>query len=249
VSCWRPLQWDSEQFGFRAARVELPAATGDYTAARARAAGLVETALAECRAQGIRHVTARADAGELASIHALEAAGFETIDGIQTFALALAGRSQCPPLPGLAVRLFEPAELEQVLAIARSSYMYDRFHADAALPAGVADALHETWLRNSCNGTAADAVIVAARGPTVAGYVTCKLEAIRGVIVLVATAGGARRSGVARAATEGALAWFRGRGVETVEVGTQLRNIPAARLYEGCGFRLVGVTMTLRKVL
>jgi RimJ/RimL family protein N-acetyltransferase len=47
----------------------------------------------------------------------------------------------------------------------------------------------------------------------------------------------------------GSLRWFATHGMETVEVGTQLRNIPAARLYESLGFRLAGASLTLRKIL
>lgn len=35
--------------------------------------------------------------------------------------------------------------------------------------------------------------------------------------------------------------------MDIVEVGTQLRNIPASRLYEDCGFRLVASNLSLRK--
>jgi ribosomal protein S18 acetylase RimI-like enzyme len=49
------------------------------------------------------------------------------------------------------------------------------------------------------------------------------------------------------AITRGALDWFRDQGVDIVEVGTQLSNIPASRLYESCGFRLVASSLSLRK--
>ena len=90
-----------------------------------------------------------------------------------------------------------------------------------------------------------------------AGFVTCRLDreaapvlgGALGTIVLVATAAGARGRGVARHATLGALDWFRDQGAVMVEVGTQMRNIPAGRLYETCGFRLIGVSITLRRLL
>ena len=63
----------------------------------------------------------------------------------------------------------------------------------------------------------------------------------------MATALDARGRGIAKATTYGALDWFREQGVDIVEVGTQLRNIPASRLYEACGFRLVASSLSLRK--
>jgi ribosomal protein S18 acetylase RimI-like enzyme len=70
-----------------------------------------------------------------------------------------------------------------------------------------------------------------------------------GTIVLVATAAEARGRGVARQATGAALASMRRHAVDVAQVGTQLANIPAARLYESCGFRLAGVDLTFRKLL
>jgi RimJ/RimL family protein N-acetyltransferase len=103
----------------------------------------------------------------------------------------------------------------------------------------------------------ADAVVIACAGNTVLGYVTCCIdkEATRvlgrgcGEIGMVATISKARQAGVASAATYSSLDWFASQGVEVVEVGTQLRNIAAARLYERCGFRLTAVNYTWRKLL
>jgi ribosomal protein S18 acetylase RimI-like enzyme len=119
----------------------------------------------------------------------------------------------------------------------------------------VADRVNETWTRNCCLGSAADAVVVAEEEGRVASYVTCQADsqadrqARNGIIVLVATAVWARGRGAARRASAAALHWFAERGIETVEVGTQLRNIPAARLYESLGFRLTRTSLTFRKVL
>ena len=256
IAAWRVLRWDTEQFGFPAARLELLAAAGDYPVARETLGSLLRETLSDAQAQGIRHMVARVDAGNLAAIHALEEGRFETIDGIQTFALRLRRSS---PGPGTSVetRLYRDADLPQVLAIARNAYILDRFHADTALTAEKADAVNQEWVRNSCLGKAADAVIVACAGDRVLGYVTCKLHRETsaalglslGSIGMVATAAVARGRGVATTGTRAALEWFRGRNVDLVEVGTQMRNIAAGRLYEKCGFRLSAASLTLRKVL
>jgi len=257
LACWSSLAWDTSQMGMAAGRLDLLLHRGQYAEARAGKAALLEELLEACRRQGVRHVTARVDAGDLSSLHALGAAGLEIIDGIQTFSLRLAQAPWAGPDNGLEVRAYRPSDLEQVLSIARTAYVHDRFHADPALTSETADALNEDWVRNCCLGTAADGVIVAAEGDRVLGYVTCKVDRRSaeelamcfGSVVLVATAAPARGRGVARQATLGALEWFRSQGVDVVEVGTQLSNIPAARLYEGCGFRLAAVTLTLRKLL
>jgi ribosomal protein S18 acetylase RimI-like enzyme len=247
AACWGRLTWDSEMFGFPAGRLH-------FLVGPAVQAALVEVVLGDARRCGIRHLTARVDAGDVGTIQALEAAEFRLVDGLQTFSLVVMER---PAERGAGIRGFRADDLEAVCAIARSAYVLDRFHADTALVPGVADRLHETWVRNSCLGQVADYVVIAERDEVVAGFVTCKLDleaaavlgGALGTIVLVATAAAARGRGLARAATLGALDWFREQGAAVVEVGTQLRNIPAGRLYESCGFRLRGVSLTLRRIL
>ena len=248
AATWRKLEWDTQQFGFPAARLELLDAYGSYADAHGQKRKLLSAVFEECREAGIRHLTARVDTGDFTSIHALEEAGFQLIDGIQTFQLSL--QDDCP-LPPAGARLFEPGDLPEILEIGRTAFTFDRFHADPALCAAVADKVNENWTRNCCEGSAADAVVVAEESGRVASYVTCKIdfEGDRGVIILVATAEWARGRGAARRASTAALRWFAGQGLDSVEVGTQLRNIPAARLYESLGFRLVRTSLTFRKML
>jgi ribosomal protein S18 acetylase RimI-like enzyme len=141
--------------------------------------------------------------------------------------------------------------LPQVLEIGRTAFTLDRFHADPVLSPAVADQVNESWTRNCCLGIAADAVVVAEEKERLASYVTCRTDsqARRGIIILVATAEWARGRGAARRASSAALHWFASQGMESVEVGTQLRNIPAARLYESLGFRMTRTSLTFRKVL
>jgi len=251
---WSPLAWDSEQFGFPAARIDLLLARGDYHTATAIKSQLLTEALEECGEKGVRHVTARADAAAFSSIHAFERAGFQTIDQILTFGIRLDGAPALQHRSWNHVGLFHPKHLDGVLAIARTAYRFDRFHADPSLPAGVADRLHEAWMRNSCLHGGADAVFVATVEDKVASYVTVKLDrgapgAWLATIVLVATADWARGRGMAREATLASLDWCREQGVAAVQVGTQLRNVAASRLYENCGFRFAGGSISLRKVL
>lgn len=248
VATWRNLEWDSEQFGIPAARLDLLEACGSYAEARAAKQKLLASVLDQCGKSGVRHISARVDTGDFTTIHALEDAGFELIDGIQTFLLSLNGNHASEPS---GTRLFEPKDLPEVLEIGRTAFIFDRFHADPALSTAVADRVNESWTRTCCLGIAADAVVVAEEEARVASYVSCRndTQARRGVIILVATAEWARGRGAARRASAAALHWFAEHGAEAVEVGTQLRNIPAARLYESLGFRLTRTGLTFRKVL
>jgi ribosomal protein S18 acetylase RimI-like enzyme len=256
LACWTALPWDSEMFGFPAARIDFLLADGGNGVEIERQ--LLGETLDTARKRGIRHIIARVPAAG-SSLGALAWYGFETIDEIHTFSLSLAGGwRELDRRPGsIETRLFQERDLPQVLEIARRSYTLDRFHADAALDTAAADRIHEVWLRNSCSGKAADAVVVAAAGSTVLGYATCKLDGEIGegrgprfgTIVLVATAEHARNRGAGMACTSAALRWFQSRNADFVHVGTQRRNIPATRLYEKCGFRLTANTTTWRKLL
>jgi RimJ/RimL family protein N-acetyltransferase len=248
TAAWRVLAWDSEQFGIPAARLDQLDAPGPYAEARDHKRQLLAAVLDQCRQAGIHHLSARVDSGDFTTIHALEEAGFELLDGIQTFLLPLKEKHAWPPS---GTRPFEPGDLPEILEIARTAFVFDRFHADPALPPGAAGRVKESWTRNCCLGTAADAVVVAEEEGRVASYVACRADrnAGHGTILLVATAGWARGRGAARRASSAALHWFGGQGLKAVEVGTALRNIPAARLYEGLGFRLIRTSLTFRKVL
>ncbi len=257
LSCWSTLAWDSKMYGFPAAKLDFLLASGEDAEEIKRI--LLDEALDRARRKGIRHLITRADADDQSTMRILEQSRFEIIDGIQTFSLRLPANlngwhdSDSKP----ETRLFEESDLVQVLEIARSSYIFDRFHADDVIANATADRINEEWLANSCKGNAADAVLVSVNGPLVLGYATCKIDRETreglgvsfGTIVMVATAGSARNQGVGKACTAAAIRWFQNQNVDVVLVGTQLRNIPAARLYEKCGFRTISNTVTLRKVL
>lgn len=255
--CWTHLRWDSEQLGMPVAKLDLLVSTGGYQEAFERKSALLRMAAEECRIRGVRYLTARVGAADLSTIHALGRAGFDMIDGILTFSMKLEDAVRRPVANGIEVRLFQPRDLDQVLAIAQSAYTCDRFHVDRVLAPGVADRLYAAWVRRSCSGEEADAVVVAAKQGRVLSYVACKLtgesaasgEPSAGIIILVATAERARGQGVGSAAVQGALDWFREQGAQTAEVGTQMQNVAACRLYEQCGFRMSRMSLTFRRLL
>lgn len=265
MAAWKHLPWDSAHFGFSAARLEFAAAEDDGSHSRLdRLNACLALLLDDCRQEAMRHLTARADTGDLALIHSLEHHGFQLLDGIQTFALRFDGSTAAPNAnvtatweAGCRIGLFEPWQLDGVVDLAGQAYRFDRFHADSALTRETANQLHRDWLRNSCLGKAADAVFVASRSSEVLSYVTVsfdkELERCSGrklaVIVLVATSESARGQGLAKRTTRQTLDWLQAQGAHAVTVGTQLRNVAAGRLYESAGFRLAATSLTFRKLL
>jgi ribosomal protein S18 acetylase RimI-like enzyme len=237
------LPWDSGLFGLRAGRISR--LQGSAQELRY----LLPPLLLEFSRRSITHITARVPAADLSAAHLLGHFGFELIDIIQTFSRQLPAEFPAPtPPPGIQLRLHRPEDTEQICAIARRAYRFDRFHADRALTTEQADRVNEEWLRNSCRGEGADAIAVATRGHEVLSYVTCRCHqpTQSGNIIMVATHPDAQGQGLAKATTAFALAWFANQGMRKVEVGTQLRNIPASRTYEQSGFRLTSASLTWR---
>jgi len=251
------LPWDSKYLGLKAARLDYLIASGSYARQYEVKRLLLTEALAQATAHGIQHISARLNASDLSGLHVLEQAGFITVDGILTFTMELANCSITSTDGDMQTRVATTADADVASDLARDAYRHDRFHSDPAITTEQADELYAAWIRNSCAGIGADSVIVAEDGQSLLGYVTCKLQSdtkahlgkLIGTIGLVATAAQARGRGIARAATLAALRWFQQQGADIVEVGTQLRNIPASRLYQSCGFRLIDSSISLRKLL
>ena len=251
------LMWDSEQLGLSAARVEHLSATGSYTEQHRIKETLLNQVLDEAQRRGVRYLQARVDASDLSGLHVLEEAGFITVDGILTYAKEPARHEPAPPSHNFRIRLATSDDATSAADLARTAFSYDRFHSDPSVKPERADELHAAWVRNSCEGRAADAVLLAEDEEGLLGFVTCKLQQdtskhlgrMVGTIVLVAIVVRARGMGVGQAITMAALEWFRAQGTAIVEVGTQLRNIPAARLYQKCGFALVGSSVSFRRLL
>ena len=251
VAILQPLAWDSKVLGVNAARVELIIGPHD---GKATAAALLPRVVDTARRLELRHLSVRVDAADDASIHALEDAGFLNVDVLLTFRAAVIAAGIPASTAGIVLRDGVPADAAVVGELAASNFRDGRFHADPSLTQEQADAVYRTWAASCCAGTAADKVIVAVAAERVAGFVACVLDpgaggGPTGTITLIASARDLRRRGVGSLLVGAAVDWFRTRGAAAVEVGTQLRNIAAARLYGRCGFSLVGGSLSFRTII
>ena len=121
AATWRNLEWDSEQFGIPAARLDTLDASGSYAEARSNKRELLASVFDQCCQAGIRHLSTSVDTGDFTTIHALEEAGFELIDGIQTSLISLDGYHTSTP-PG--TRLFDPKNLPEWPSISAELLLY-----------------------------------------------------------------------------------------------------------------------------
>jgi len=249
------LSWDTEQLGVRAGKIGHLLPEHDYKTSCEIKHRLLERVIKGCKTGRIQYLTVRVNSHETASIHVLEHNGFAMVDGILTFSYDLREGLKRRPKSGVKTRLASTKDSSQILRIASSAFRYDRFHTDPDVPKKAADGLHSAWLRNSMAGVGADAVIIGEKNGRLLGFVTCKIDRRSrpllglsvGTIVLVAVDEKGRGKGVASTMTAAALDWFRKNGTDLVEVGTQLRNMQASRLYETSGFRLVASSLSMRR--
>lgn len=250
------LAWDTEVLRFSVARITWWLGALGPSGLRWRQQ-LLRWAIDESRKRGERYLLIRLPAADIEGIHQLEASGFRLVDGVLTFGCDL---SQLRPeeeqsVDGLRISATTAADVPALEETAAASFRIDRFHSDPFIGQERADELHRQWVRSSCQGFA-DCVLVAYDGDPI-GFTTLKLDSVAssvagvgiGLVVLVAVAPSSRRRGVARQLTLASLAWFRATGCSWVEVGTQLANIRASRVYESAGFSLVGSSLTFRLLL
>lgn len=233
ASLCRFLEWDSDFFGVRIARLQP---------ARSRPA--MERALRRARRDKIDCLYFLAGAGDAPAVRFAEDNGFRLMDLRVTLETEGAVRRGARRPKGFRFRLFAPADAAALEAIAGESHRDSRFFADPRFERARCRELYRTWIRKSCEGRA-DAVWVAeARGAAV-GYVTCVRRGKgRGEIGLVGVAPGARGKGVGHRLLVEALRWFSRKGVKRVRVATQGRNPGAQRLYERAGFATRAVELS-----
>ena len=251
------LPWDSQQLGFAAGRIDYLVAEGGYPQQHETKKALLRRVLNEANRRGIWHLSVRVDTNDLSTLHVLEETGFITVDNMLTFALDLTDHESPTVEHNFTIRPATIADCEQAAQLALNIFTKDRFHADPLINKDRADRLHAEWVRNSCKGIAADVVLLAEANDQPLGFITGKVQhdtpaqfgQMVGTIALVGCDEKVRGGGVGRALISTALDWFKQQGCDVVEVGTQLRNISASRLYQKCGFQLVGASASLRLVL
>lgn len=219
------LDWDTEFFGVRIARLQ----GGELTAAEA-------TDVAEwCSANDVACLYFLAAPDDDETVAAAESMGAHLVDVRLTFATAPRAFQGAVP-EGLNARSGTPDDLDALLPITTSSYADTRFAVDPRFSDEACAKLYRAWLENSFDGFA-DEVRVVTVDDEPAGFVTCRLDGSAGEIGLVGVAEAHRGRGAGQLAVVDALSWFADHGAARVTVATQARNLAAQRLYQAAGFR------------
>jgi ribosomal protein S18 acetylase RimI-like enzyme len=151
---------------------------------------------------------------------------------------------------GIRISAVEPGDIDQAENIAATAFLWGRFIADPMIPAGAAERVHRTWARNCCLGTHAKHVLVARKHNEVLGFIALKFQMAGdvevGSIELIAISETSRGIGIGRALVQAGCNWLSGT-VKYIVVRTELPNIPALRLYEALGFRVLNGSLYLSR--
>lgn len=222
------LQWDSELFNRRIARI--------------REDRLCDARLAEvfhwCRDRKIACLYFLGDVSDPVTVQLAEQNQFTLVD----VRLVLSCRpnianAKCDASnEQLLIRASRSSDIAKLKQIARTNHRDSRFYFDRRFPREDCDRLFETWIERSCRGYA-EVVFVGDVAATPSGYVSChRVNNSSAKIGLLGVSEAARGKGLGHCLVQRALQWFAEQEVEHVTVVTQARNIAAQRLYQRVGF-------------
>lgn len=219
------LEWDSEFFGRRIARVIINQLNLET----------IEHIVTWCNAHQIECLYFLGDAADHYTARLAEDNQFHLVDIRVTLEKQLGTLLPEKAFQG-AIRPCVINDIPALRAIASVSYRDSRFYHDPQIPESLSNTLYETWIEKSCKGHA-DIVWVAELQDRPVGYISCHLLGqAQGQIGLVGIDGARQGMGLGNKLVNKALHWFAQQNVTQVTVVTQGRNVKAQRLYQKCGF-------------
>jgi hypothetical protein len=137
---------------------------------------LLDEVLQHAASRGIHLLTCKVQPLQFAAIHALERHGFLLMDTLLDFFFHFSRtpfEKISPPqrLDGLQVRLANPEDLPELLALTETAFAkhFGRYNSDPKMPAGTGTKVYQEWVRSSFSG-AADWILIAEVNDQIAGY-------------------------------------------------------------------------------
>jgi dTDP-4-amino-4,6-dideoxy-D-galactose acyltransferase len=219
------LDWDSEFFGHRIARVASNRLTKES----------LEGVFRWCRENSIECLYFLADAADKRSATLAADNGFRFVDVRVTYEKSLEVEEDLGEKAS-EIRLSVPQDIPALSEIASLSHHDSRFYFDPGFSEAACDRLYATWIEKSCRGYS-EAVLVAEIEGQAVGYISLHLnQENKGQIGLVGVDSQARGHGLGKKLINESLRWFASQGVRRVTVITQGRNLAAQRIYLKSGF-------------
>ena len=179
---------------------------------------------------------------DLRSADALEADGWRFVETLETWRRRMPWKTLRPQ----RVRIARKADRDACMAIASKAFVFDRLHADPAIPREVADEAKKEWVKAAFEDP--DRIFVHGPGTAPAtvilGFLITRPRDHTLVIDLIAVEPQVQWGGVG---TELVKACLGVPDYRHIEAGTQSANEPARKLYHTLNFRVVKTQKSFHK--
>lgn len=223
------LDWDSDFFGIRVARI-LPLSLRTNQ---------LKSILEKLRHENVTLAYWASDSGDPESEAAGHTLGGFLADRKVTYLLDLRELDESSIKNDQRVEVYESAtpthDLEQ---LAVQSGEYSRFNLDPRISRERFEEMYRLWIRSSVAKKRAEAVMVIRETMNrTVGMVTLGHQNGKGDIGLIAVDAGSRGKGYGRALVASSLMYFLSKGDIQSQVVTQRQNVAACGLYESFGYR------------
>lgn len=244
------LDWDTEFFGFPCAKLEglfFSKEDADPVSLKRR---VINRILDEEELRDIRFLSCRIRADDLTLAHALESSGFNLMDILSIYTLNLSGRK----IPDQKPRDHKPG-MDEILSLLKrgvDGMSSGRLFSDPNIPLSQA---REFYYRVSKHylGISPCISILEDHGTTQGVAIGILDEEISrllgtryGYLWLIALAPELKGKGLGRELFEIFCDEFSGH-CDVLEIGTQIDNYPANRVYNSCGCRLESHLLTFHR--
>ena len=212
-----PLDWESQFFGLRTARVDLDG-TQLLNAETMHPWALLQ---------------AKVPAERFAAIDMLSQHGFQLAEGEADLSLSIKRTER-----QTGVRIAREAQIAPLRAAAQHAFTQSRFRAPW-FPAQASGEFYARWIENAVRGTFDHQCLIAVDDDgELQGFVSLREVAGDARIGLLAVLPQAQGNGVGQRLMLAAADWGRVRQLNRLRVATQLSNLAAMRLYLRSGARL-----------
>ena len=225
------LDWDTEFFGHRIARVTRALLEPDF----------LRSVLDWCQEHAIECLYFLAESNDPHTVWLAQQNNFHLVEIRVILERSLkdwdpATRSRAAD-DDVQIRFVEPDDIPVLQDIARTSYVDSRFYFDRHFSEENWQSYYATWVKKSCSG-GADLALAAVKNGELIGYITGLVdkENNTGIYELTGVRESARRSGVGQELFRSGLDWYVRNNVPAIWVATQGRNVTTQRMIQRHGF-------------
>lgn len=226
---WKIDPFDSKILGLNAAKITSIETVSD-----------IKPLVDDLRKSDVDYAVFRFQSSRVDLAQGLEKSEFILVDGsIELETVLQKSKSESESLDNASLE-----DLPRLAEICKRAFNGSRFFNDPEISKSKARSVYSSWIKNSINGYA-DQVLIYKINKLIAGFVTLKTNRID----LIAVDPEYQGLGIGKKLVKSALKFLENKGFVKISIETQIQNIPAIRIYEGCGFRTVETYLTYRMLL